>query len=338
VQIISAVAIGAVIWYGGNLTLTGSMTIGGIQAFIGYIMFMLWPVQDLARVYSEMQRSIASAERVFSLLDTEPEITDNAGAAAADSLKGGIVFDSVSFYYDKKNPVLNNFSLEISAGDTIALVGPTGGGKTTIVNLACRFYEPVKGRILINGVDYRRYTQSSIQSRLGVVLQTPHLFSGTIADNIRYGRLEASDEEVMAAAKSAYAHHFIDELPNEYEEEVGEGGSRLSVGQKQLIAMARAILAEPDVIIMDEATSSIDTLTEGLIQQGIESLLSGSTAFVIAHRLSTIRNADRILVIEEGRIVEGGTHAELIDLRGHYYNLYTRQFRRERVKDVKALS
>jgi ATP-binding cassette, subfamily B, bacterial len=338
VQIISAVGISAVIWYGGYQALDGSMTIGGIQAFVGYITFMLWPVQDLARVYSEMQRSIASAERVFSLLDTKPEIIDKPEAVEAGTLSGGIVFENVSFSYDEEKSVLTDFSLSISPGETIALVGPTGGGKTTLVNLACRFYEPTKGRILINGTDYRDYTQSSIQSKLGVVLQTPHLFSGTISENIRYGRLGASVEDVEAAAKAAHAHDFITALAKGYDEDVGEGGSRLSVGQKQLISLARAILAKPEVIIMDEATSSIDTLTEVLIQQGIESLLSTSTGFVIAHRLSTIRNADRILVIEDGRVVESGTHTELIALGGHYHSLYTRQFRREHAQDVSALS
>lgn len=338
VQIISAVAISAVIWYGGRQALTGSMTIGGIQAFVGYIMFMLWPVQDLARVYSEMQRSIASAERVFSLLDTEPEIKDRPGAVAVESLNGGIVFEKVSFSYVENNPVLSDFSLEISPGETAALVGPTGGGKSTIVNLACRFYEPTEGRILIKDIDYLEYTQSSIHSKLGVVLQTPHLFSGTIAENIRYGRLNAGVNEIISAAKAAYAHDFITALPDGYDEEVGEGGSRLSVGQKQLIALARVILAKPDLIIMDEATSSIDTVTEGYIQQGIESLLSASTAFVIAHRLSTIRNADTILVIENGGITESGTHSELIAMKGHYYNLYTRQFRRSRSSGISALS
>lgn len=338
VQIISAVGVSAIIWYGGYQALNGSMTIGGIQAFVGYITFMLWPVQDLARVYSEMQRSIASAERVFSLLDTQPEIVDKPEAREVETLNGGIRFENVTFGYGEDKPVLENFSLSVAPGETIALVGPTGGGKTTLVNLVCRFYEPTMGRILINGTDYREFTQGSIQSKLGVVLQTPHLFSGTISDNIRYGKLGASDNEVKAAARAACAHDFISKLPKGYDEEVGEGGSLLSVGQKQLISLARAILAKPDVIIMDEATSSIDTLTERLIQKGIEALLSGSTGFVVAHRLSTIQTADRILVIEDGRIVESGTHAELIAVKGHYHSLYTRQFRREHSRDVSALS
>lgn len=339
VQIVSAIAVSAVLWYGGNQARIGALTIGGIQAFIGYITFMLWPVQDLARVYAEMQHAIASAERVFSLLDTRPEIQSAPGSVAIEGrIKGSIEFDRVDFYYEKDKPVLEGFSLSIEPGQTIALVGPTGGGKTTIVNLACRFYEPKAGAIRIDGRDYREYSLESLQSRLGVVLQTPHLFSGTIADNIRYGRLDADQSDIEEAARAAHAHEFIAELEQGYEEEVGEGGSLLSVGQKQLISLARAILARPDIIIMDEATSSIDTITEGLIQRGIEELLTGSTGFVIAHRLSTIRSADRIVVVEQGRIVESGTHAELIALGGHYHTLYTRQFRTERTQGVRAFN
>lgn len=336
IQIISAVAVSAVLWYGGRMTGIGGLTVGGIQAFVSYITFMLWPVQDLARVYAEMQHAIAGAERVFSLLDTKPDIVNRPNAVPMERFDGDIQFDHVTFYYEKDNVVLDDFSLHVRPGETLALVGPTGGGKTTIVNLACRFYEPTHGRILIDGADYRDYTLESLQSRLGVVLQTPHLFSGSVRDNIRYGRLDASDDDVVEAAVAAHAHEFVCDLEHGYDEEVGEGGSLLSVGQKQLISLARAILASPDIIIMDEATSSIDTLTEGLIQKGIEQLLSQSTGFVIAHRLSTIRSADRILVIEKGRITEMGTHTELIANRGHYYNLYTKQFRDEHARDISA--
>jgi len=338
VQLLTAVAFGAVLWFGGFQFKLGLFTIGGIQAFISYITFMMWPVQDLARVYGEMQQAVASAERVFSLLDTDPDIKDHEGAIEVDSVKGEIEFKNVSFYYEENNPVLNNFSLKVKQGETIALVGPTGGGKSTIVNLVCRFYEPKKGEIRMGRQDYTGFTQQSLQSKLGVVLQTPHLFSGTIMDNIRYGRLDATDEEVVEASKMAHSHDFIKELENQYGEDVGEEGTLLSVGQKQLISLARAILAKPEIIIMDEATSSIDTLTEELIQKGMDTLLKGSTGFVIAHRLSTIRNADRILVIEKGVIKEMGNHKELLKTKGHYYDLYTRQFRKEREKDLHVFS
>jgi ATP-binding cassette subfamily B protein len=226
--------------------------------------------------------------------------------------------------------VLEDFNLQVRQGETIALVGPTGSGKSTIVNLLARFYEPRRGRIIMAGRDYQDLTLHTIQSRIGVVLQAPHLFSGTVRENIRYGRLDASDDEIAAAARLSGAHDFIITLANGYDEEVGEGGNLLSVGQKQLISLARAVLANPEIFIMDEATSSVDTLTEALIQQGMETLLDNCTSFVIAHRLSTINRADRILVIEGGRIAESGTHAQLIQARGHYYELYTRQFREQR--------
>jgi ATP-binding cassette, subfamily B, bacterial len=337
VQVISAIALGAIVWYGGLQAQYGMMTIGGIQAFVSYITFMMWPVQDLARVYAEMQNSIASAERMFSLIDAVPNVVDRAEAQDPGSLKGEIVFDHVDFYYDdgqgpdgKPVPVLTDFNLKVAPGETIALVGPTGGGKSTIVNLLCRFYEPKQGVISIAGQDYQSYTLHSIQSRIGMVLQTPHLFSGTIRDNIRYGRLDASDGEIEQAAVLAGAHDFITTLPKGYQEEVGEGGNLLSVGQKQLISLARAVLANPEIFIMDEATSSVDTLTEALIQRGMEHLMEGRTSFVIAHRLSTIKRADRIVVIEDGRIAEAGTHSQLLHNRGHYYRLYTQQFRREK--------
>ena len=329
VQIISALAVGGIAWYGGWQVTQGSMTIGGIQAFISYVTFMLWPVQDLARVYAELQHAIASAERIFALIDAVPAVADRPGATDPGTIQGDILFDHVDFAYEADKPVLQDFNLHVKQGETIALVGPTGGGKSTIVNLLCRFYEPTGGRILIGGRDYTEFSLHAIQSRIGMVLQTPHLFSGTIRENIRYGRLEATDDEIEQAARMAGAHDFIAEMEKGYDEQVGEGGTLLSVGQKQLISLARAILADPEIFIMDEATSSVDTLTEDLIQQGMETLLQGRTSFIIAHRLSTIKRADRILVIENGRIAEMGTHAELLRARGHYYRLYTRQFRRE---------
>ena len=329
VQFVAAMVLAVIVWYGGLQALSGALTVGGIHAFVSYVTFMLWPVQDLARVFSELQRAIASAERIFTLVDTEPEVKDLPDARPVATLMAPIEFDHVDFYYEERKPVIQDLCLTIRPGETIALVGPTGGGKSTIVNLLCRFYEPRRGVIRIDGRDYRGYTLESIHRRLGVVLQTPHLFSGTIRENIRYGRLDAGDAEVEEAARIVGAHEFITALEKGYDTEVGEGGVLLSTGQKQLLSLARAILAQPEIFIMDEATSSVDTLTEALIQRGMEALLQDRTSIVIAHRLSTIRRADRILVIEDGRITESGTHAELLRQRGHYYRLYTRQFRHE---------
>ncbi len=329
VMIISAFALGSVVWYGGLQAEIGGITIGGIQAFISYITFMIWPIQDLARVYAEMQRSIASAERIFSLLDTEPDIYDKPGSIEVESLLGEINFDQVCFSYEDDDIVLEDFNLLVSPGETIALVGPTGGGKSTIVNLLCRFFEPLGGKILINNNDYTDYTLNTIQSKIGIVLQTPHLFSGSVEDNIRYGKLDSTFEDIITAAKLAGAHDFITNLENEYKEEVGEGGNLLSVGQKQLISLARAVLRKPDIFIMDEATSSVDTITEALIQHGMENLMMDRTSIVIAHRLSTIRQADRILFIKDGAIAEMGSHTELLRLKGFYYRLFTQQFRKD---------
>lgn len=327
VQIISSFALGAIVWYGGLQADYGIITIGGIQAFVSYVTFMMWPIQDLARVFAEMQHAMASGERIFSLLDAVPSVKDKPEAYDPSTIFGEIEFDHVTFAYENDKPVLKDFSLKVNPGETIALVGPTGGGKTTIVNLLCRMYEPTRGKIKINGKDYTDFSLHGIQSRIGMVLQTPHLFSGTIRENLRYGRLDASDDEIEKAAKLAGAHEFIIKLEKGYEEPVGEGGNLLSVGQKQLISLARAVLANPELFIMDEATSSVDTLTEALIQQGMETLMKNTTSFIIAHRLSTIKKAHRILVIEDGQIAEIGSHSELLKKRGKYYRLYTKQFR-----------
>ena len=334
------------LWHGGEsvlaLRVTGAgMTVGVLQVFINYTVQFFQPVRDIARIFAELQSAQAAAERVITLLETEPDIRDTPEVLErfGDSfhpktenwppLTGDIDFDDVSFRYKDGEQVLSHFNLHVRHGQTVALVGETGSGKSTIVNLLCRFYEPTEGAIRIDGADYRTRSQLWLQSHLGYVLQTPHLFSGTVADNIRYGRPDAPEEEVRRAARLVGAEPFILRLDKGYDTEVGEGGSRLSTGQKQLISFARAILTDPAIFVLDEATSSVDTETEQLIQQAIQTTLAGRTSFIIAHRLSTIRSADRILVIHDGQILEDGTHRQLIARQGWYYRLYTNQFQEE---------
>ena len=334
IQIISSLAFGAIVLYAGMGRGEHWISLGGIQAFLSYLALMFWPIQQMARVWAGLQSSLASAERVFSLLDTEPEIKDREGAVAAPHLRTPITFADVDFHYETGKPVLSRFNLTVEPGRIVALVGQTGAGKSTIINLIARFYEPTAGEIRLDGVDYRNYTLHSIQSRIGIVLQTPHLFSGTVRDNIRYGRLDATDREIEEAALLSRAHEFIRRLPKGYDEEVGENGGLLSTGQKQLVSLARAVLADPDIFIMDEATSSIDTETERLIQEGEEAIFAGRTCFIIAHRLSTIRRADRIIVLEGGRIIEQGDHDQLIARRGKYHALYTKSFELEEERAI----
>ncbi|MEM7166763.1 MAG: ABC transporter ATP-binding protein [Planctomycetota bacterium] len=343
---IGSIATGLALALGGVKVVAGGITIGTLVMFMTYIRYFFDPIQEIAHWFAEMQMAQASAERIMGLIDEEPEIQDSpevakriaqhsAGSddAVAEDGYGArideIEFEDVSFRYGSGPPVLERFQLRVRAGESIALVGATGGGKSTIVGLLCRFYEPTAGRILIDGRDYRERGLHWLQSNLGMVLQTPHLFSGTVADNIRYGRLDATDDEIQAAAERVGAHEFIATMEGGYDTQVGEGGLMLSMGEKQLISFARAILARPQLLVMDEATSSIDTETEAKIQHGLEEVLAGRTSFIIAHRLSTVRSVDRILVIEGGRIVEQGSHDLLMERRGRYYQLYTQQSLRE---------
>lgn len=336
---LGSVAIGLALVFGGLEVIWGAITAGTLVAFLTYARHFFEPIEQLAHWFAEMQMAQASAERVMSLVIAEPEIRDKDRVIAAiqESKQADVAidghadaineirFEDVSFRYAVGDPVLQNIDLTIHAGETLAIVGSTGGGKSTLVSLLCRFYEPTSGSIRIDGVDYRERSLHWLQSNLGIVLQSSHIFGGSIMDNIRYGKLDASADEIVAAARRAGAHDFIAALEQGYETPVGEGGSKLSAGQKQLISFARAILANPKILIMDEATSSVDTVTEHQIQQGLDELLADRIALVIAHRLSTIRNADRILVIERGSIAEQGSHAELMALQGRYFRLYTQQ-------------
>lgn len=336
---LGALAIGLALVFGGLEVVWGAITAGTLVAFLTYARHFFDPIEQLAHWFAEMQMAQASAERIMSLVLADPEIKDSEkvrqamqGKHSAGSAIDGypdvineIEFDNVSFSYATGDPVLQDVALKIKQGETLAIVGSTGGGKSTLISLLCRFYEPTTGRITVDGIDYRDRSLHWLQSNLGIVLQSSHIFGGTILDNIRYGKLDASEAEVLAASRRAGAHAFIASLDKQYATPVGEGGAKLSAGQKQLISFARAILADPKILIMDEATSSVDTETEQQIQQGLDELLAGRIALVIAHRLSTIRNADRILVIEQGRILESGSHEQLMHLQGRYYRLYTQQ-------------
>ncbi len=335
---LNSIGLVAVLGIGNNFILNEIISIGTLVLFINYTIMFFDPIKEFSRVFSEMQSAHASFERVLELIHSDLEIKDSKEIIEKygdicekkihnwEKIDGHVEFKNVNFGYHNGEPILENFNLKISSGETIALVGETGSGKSTIVNLACRFYEPTEGSVLIDGIDYRERSQSWLHNNLGYVLQTPHLFSGSIKDNISYGRREAAFEEIIGAAKLVKAHDFIVKFTHGYDTEVGEGGNNLSTGQKQLISFARAILKNPSIFILDEATSSIDAESEKVIQDATDILLHGRTSFIIAHRLSTIINADRILVIKDGKILEEGGHSFLMGKKGAYFTLYTRQF------------
>ena len=312
---------------GGWLAIKGLVTVGLIATFISYGRQFIQPVRQLSELYNSIQSALAGAERVFEILDTQPEVEDAPDAVGLEKVAGDVRFENVNFSYVPGVPVIKNMSLHASAGQTIALVGPTGAGKTTIINLISRFYDVDSGSISIDGIDIHNIKKEDLRRSLGIVLQDTFLFSDTVLENIRYGRLDASDEECVQAARVADADYFIRQLPQGYQTKLSERGSNLSQGQRQLLAISRAVLADPGILILDEATSSVDTRTEAYIQKALLLLMEGRTSFVIAHRLSTIRDADNVLVIRQGEIIEQGSHQALIDRKGFYYNLYISQFK-----------
>jgi ATP-binding cassette subfamily B protein len=312
---------------GGWMAVQGLATVGDIASFVQYARRFGWPLNGIANLYNSIQSAVAGAERVFAIIDEVPEVADKPGALPLASVEGDVVFEDVCFAYEAGVPVLKDVNLHAHAGQTVALVGPTGAGKTTIVNLLTRFYDIDRGRILIDGIDIRDVRVHDLRRTLGIVLQDTYLFADTVMENIRYGRLDATDDEVVAAAVVANADAFIRHLPQGYDTLLSERASNLSQGQRQLLSIARAVLADPGILVLDEATSSIDTRTERTIQEAMLRLMEGRTSFVIAHRLSTIREADLILVIDDGEIVERGTHRELLDRRGFYHDLYLAQFK-----------
>jgi ATP-binding cassette subfamily B multidrug efflux pump len=326
VDFLGMLATAIVLWFGGLAVLHNQLTIGIMVAFLAYVTRFFQPIQDMSQLYTTMQSAMAGGERILEVLDTQPAVADPADGPEIGPIQGRIELRDVDFFYRNDTPVLRDINLVIDPGQTVALVGPTGAGKTSIANLIARFYDVTGGAILIDGVDIRTVTQNSLRRQMGLVPQDPFLFPGTLRDNIRFGDLAASESAVEAAARSANAHEFIIALPDGYDTVIMEGGANISIGQRQLICIARAVLADPRILILDEATASVDTVTEMLIQEALDRLLSGRTSIVIAHRLSTIRNADLICVVQHGQIIERGTHHELLVSNGLYAQLYARQF------------
>ena len=324
VELFTAISTGLVLWFGGSFVMgeTSGVTLGIVTAFVLYIERFFGPIQELAMRWDTMQAAMASSERVFEILDTDETISDQTNAIALPNITGNVTFENVGFEYEKGRPVLRGVSINADPGDRIALVGATGAGKTTIINLLLRFYDVTAGSVCIDGHDIRNVTQNSLRRQVGLVLQEPFLFSGSLHENIAYGRPEATRDEVIAVSRSVQLHKYIQDLPFGYDTQIEERGGSLSTGQRQLVSFARALLANPRVLVLDEATSSVDTQTEGVIQEAMETLMVGRTSFVIAHRLSTVRNATEVLVLDEGQIVERGTHHVLLSKRGLYYNLY----------------
>lgn len=327
IEITSAIGTLILLLYGTYLIQTDVMTIGILVAFITYVGSFWEPITRLGMMYSQLLISMSSAERIFEFMDEKPAVPEKENAAALPALQGNVKLEGVSFGYESDRPALRGVNLDIKAGLSVALVGHTGSGKSTIVNLLCRFYDTVEGRVLLDGIDVRDVSIESLRSQIGIVLQDTFIFSGTIRDNIRYGRPGATDSEVEAAARSVRAHDFIVDLPNGYDTEVQERGNALSVGQRQLLSFARALLANPRILVLDEATASIDTETELRIQEALSTLLEGRTSFIVAHRLSTIRHCDLIVVLDHGEIVDQGNHDELMKRPGHYRNLVDAQYR-----------